>query len=168
MGQLSFLFWKPQITKEAAPPGGRDPKLGRMSYPNAPPVLVIELTQRLHAFFNHLDNRRYAEVLELFLPQGRWLRQGHWLEGREAILAALNARPASIKVRHVISNVVVSQVTAAEAHVEACMTAYRQLAGESASLFRINLVTNVFLLETGAWMLAEQQLLPEFDFSSAA
>ena len=124
------------------------------------------MTQRLNAFFSHLDNRRYADVLNLFLPQGRWLRQARWLDGREAIFTALEARPASMKVRHVISNIVVTQPAADEAHVEACMTAYRQLEGEAASLFRINLVTNVFRLDAGAWMLAEQQLLPEFDFTA--
>lgn len=138
-----------------------------MTYPNVPPALVTELTQRLNAFFSHLDNRRYADVLDLFLLQGRWLRQGHWLEGREAILAALDARPASMKVRHVISNIVVTAKAAGQAHVEACMTAYRQLDDEVPGLFRINLVTNVFKLEAGAWMLAEQQLLPEFDFTPA-
>ena len=137
-----------------------------MNYPHAPLALVTELTQRLHGFFSHLDNRRYDDVLNLFLPQGRWLRQGRWLEGREAILVALEARPASMKVRHVISNLVVTPVTEGEAHVEAYMTAYRQLENEAPTLFRFNLVTNVFRLDGGAWMLAEQQLLPEFEFTS--
>ena len=137
-----------------------------MSDPNAPPELVTELTQRLHAFIAHLDNRRYDDMANLFLPQGRWLRQGRWLEGREAILGALGARPASMKVRHVITNILVTAVAADEAHVEAYMTAYRQLGNEAPALFRINLVSNVYRLVGGAWMLAEQQLLPEFEFTA--
>ena len=136
-----------------------------MHDPHPPPELVAELTQRLHALCNHLDNRRYNDVLSLFLPQGRWLRQGRWLEGHVAIRAALDARPASMRVRHVISNIVVAQEISGEARVEAYMTAYRQLGDEAPTLFRFNLVTNVFRQDRGAWMLAEQQLLPEFDFS---
>ena len=138
-----------------------------MNEVHAPPELVSDLTQRLHGFFSHLDNRRYDAVLSLFLPQGRWLRQGRWLEGHAAIRAALDARPASMRVRHVISNIVVAQEASDEARVEAYMTAYRQLGDEAPALFRLNLVTNVFRRERGAWMLAEQQLLPEFDFPVA-
>lgn len=137
-----------------------------MNDPHAQPELVAELTQRLHAFFSHLDNRRYDDVLSLFLPKGRWLRQGRWLEGREAIRGALDARPASMRVRHVISNIVVTQEAAGKARVEAYMTAYRQVGDEAPTLFRFNLVTNVFHQDDGAWVLAEQQLLPEFDFSA--
>ena len=137
-----------------------------MSDRHAPPELVTELTQRLHAFFAHLDNRRYDDVANLFLPQGRWLRQGRWLEGHEAILGALGVRPSSMKVRHVITNILVTKVADNEAQVEAYMTAYRQLRNEAPALFRINLVTNVYRLVGGAWMLAEQQLLPEFDFTA--
>ena len=136
-----------------------------MNNPHAQPELVAELTQRLHAFFNYLDNRRYDDLLGLFLPQGRWLRQGRWLEGHAAIRAALDTRPASMRVRHMISNIVVAQDASGEARVEAYMTAYRQFGDEAPALFRFNLVTNVFRQDRGAWMLAEQQLLPEFDFS---
>lgn len=137
-----------------------------MPSPRAPHDLVVLLTQRLHAFFSDLDERRYDEVVERFLPEGRWLRQGRWLEGRSAVRAALDARAASIKVRHVITNVVVraDEAEPVEAQVEAYMTAYRQLEGAAPALFRLNLVTNVFRLHQGEWLLAEQQLLPEFEF----
>ena len=137
-----------------------------MPSPSAPHELVVLLTQRLHAFFSDLDERRYDHVVSLFLPDGRWLRQGRWLEGRSAVRAALEARPASMKVRHVITNVVVHADgrEAAEAQVDAYMTAYRQLEGGAPSLFRLNLVSNVFRQHGGEWLLAEQQLLPEFDF----
>lgn len=127
---------------------------------------VVQLTQRLHAFFIHLDERRYEELAAMFLPQGRWLRQGRWLDGRGAILAALRERPATMRVRHLISNVVVTRRSADEADVQAYLTAYRQLEGQPPALFSINLVGNVFRRQDGRWLLAEQQLVREFEFEA--
>jgi hypothetical protein len=126
-----------------------------------------QLAQALHRFFHHLDERRYQDLAAMFLPQGRWLRQGQWLEGRAAILDAMAARSASTRVRHIISNIVVTRRSATEAEVEAYLTAYRQVEGQRPALFSINLVGNVFRQEAGAWMLAEQQLVRDFEFDAA-
>jgi hypothetical protein len=137
---------------------------------NEPPTTaedVVQLTQRLHAFFGHLDECRFDELTAMFLPEGRWLRQGQWLAGREAILAAMRARPATVRVRHVISNVVVTRRSADEADVQAYMTAYRRLEGQAPALFSINMVGNVFRRQAGGWMLAEQQLVRDFEFGAA-
>lgn len=128
---------------------------------------VVQLTQCLYALFSHLDERRYAALAAMFLPDGRWLRQGRWLEGRGAILDALNARPGSMRVRHAISNVLVAGTSATGMRVEAYMTAYRQLEGQPPSLFSLNLVTNTFRHTDGQWMLAEQQLVRDFEFEAA-
>lgn len=128
---------------------------------------VIQLMQGLNTFFGHLDERRYEELAAMFPPGGRWLRQGKWLEGRAAILAAMNARSASVRVRHIISNVIVRLRNADEAHVQAYLTAYRQLAGQAPALFSVNLVSNVFRREAGRWLLAEQQLVREFEFETS-
>lgn len=128
---------------------------------------IVQLTQRLHLFFQHLDERRYDELAAMFLPQGRWLRQGRWVEGRPAILSALAARPASMRVRHILSNIIVTSRAAGEAEVQAYLTAYRQLEGQRPALFSINVVGNLFRREGDAWMLAEQQLVREFEFEGA-
>ena len=138
-----------------------------MNQPEATAEDVVQLTQRLNAFFSHLDERRYEELAAIFLPDGRWLRQGHWLDGRDPILVAMKARPATMRVRHIISNVVVTARSADEAEVRAYMTAYRGLEGQAPALFSINLVGNVFLRQAGRWMLAEQQLVREFEFEAA-
>lgn len=129
---------------------------------------VVQLTQRLHTFISYLDERRYDDLIAMFLPDGRWLRQGRWLDGRAAILEALQARPASMRVRHVITNARVSRRSADSASVEAYMTAYRQLEGQGPTLFSINLVSNAFRKVDGEWMLAEQQLVREFEFEAPA
>lgn len=133
-----------------------------------PAELVVQLTQRLHAFFQLLDERRYEDLSTLFLPEGRWLRQGRWLEGRGAILAALQARPAGMRVRHLLSNVIVTPTAGEdEARVQAYLTAYRQLEGQPPALFSINLVDNVFRRQDGQWLLVEQQLVREFEFEGS-
>ncbi len=126
-----------------------------------------ELTQALHAFISHLDERRYDELLAAFAPQGRWLRQGRWLEGRDAILQALQARPAGMRVRHVMSNAWAWHGEGGVVHQEAYMTAFRQLEGEAvASLFRINRVTSVWRRRGEGWELLEQQLIPDLEFGA--
>lgn len=155
------------IIQCAEPPRERLPKLERMNKPLAAVEDVVQLTQQLHLFFLHLDERRYDALAFMFLPQGRWLRQGQWLEGRAAILGALQARPATMRVRHLISNVVATASSADEAQVDAYLTAYRQLQGQPPALFSINVVGNVFRRQAGGWMLAEQQLVRDFEFPSS-
>lgn len=137
-----------------------------MNEPAATAEDVVQLTQGLNVFFSHLDERRYDELVAMFLPEGRWLRQGQWLEGRDAIVAAMKCRPATMRVRHIISNVVVARRCADEADVQAYLTAYRRLENQAPALFSINLVGNVFRRQDGRWMLAEQQLVREFEFEA--
>lgn len=129
---------------------------------------VMQLTQCLYAFFSHLDERRFDALTAMFLPEGRWLRQGRWLEGRAAILEAMHARPASMRVRHLLANVRVLPAGAQDMRVDAYLTAYRQLEGGKPSLFSINLASNIFRRDGGGWLLAEQQLVREFEFEAAA
>ena len=56
------------------------------------------------AFAHHLDQRDYAAVAELFVPDGVWVRLGVRLEGHDAILTALARRPASQFTRHVTTS----------------------------------------------------------------
>lgn len=138
----------------------------------AGPVLA-ELTQQLHRAFHHMDERRYDAMLELFTEDGRWLRQGQWLEGRPAIRAALEARPADIDTRHVLSNAYVSEYAGDRAVLEATMTAYRYPAGNTgtpptvAGPLRLNLVTTVFRRDAGQdWRMAEQRMVPVIAFGN--
>ena len=137
-----------------------------MNEPAATSEDVVQLTHELNVFFRHLDERRYDELAAMFLPEGRWLRQGQWLEGRDAIGAAMKGRPATMRVRHIISNVLVARRSEDEADVQAYMTAYRRLENQAPALFSINLVGNVFRRQAGRWLLAEQQLVREFEFEA--
>ncbi|SFP89213.1 SnoaL-like domain-containing protein [Variovorax sp. 770b2] len=133
------------------------------------------LAQQLHRFFHHLDERRYAPMLELFTDDCRWLRQGQWLDGKAAVRDALDARSAAFDTRHVMSNAFVSALSpdAATAVLQASMTAYRYPAGQGddavptiAGPFRFNLVTTTFRLVAGqGWRIAEQRMVAAFAFA---
>lgn len=127
---------------------------------------VVQLSQRLLTLIAYLDNRRYEDVASLFTPTGRWLRQGRWFEGRQAILATLHSRPKDMLVRHVLSNILVTECNEGHARVDAYMTAYRQLEGKRPELFSINTVDTIFQLLDGQWLIAEQQMVREFEFTA--
>ena len=140
----------------------------------AGPVLG-ELTQQLHRFFHQLDEGCYEAMLAQFTEDGRWLRQGRWLEGREDIGAALASRPATVATRHVMSNAFVTELSGNRAVLEAYMTAYRYPAGQAegqdgpariAGPLRLNLVTTIFRRDTGHdWRISEQRMTAEIAFA---
>ncbi|GAA5235156.1 nuclear transport factor 2 family protein [Verticiella sediminum] len=135
---------------------------------SSPAALLSALTQALHGVFRHLDARRYDAVLTCFTPDARWLRQGKWLHGRQAIGAALQERASDVETCHVMSNAFVIACDVRTATLEAYMTAYRYpCAGEGegvpviAGPLRVNHVITVFERQEGAdWLIAEQRLLP--------
>lgn len=126
---------------------------------------IVQLSQRLYTLIGHLDNRRNEALAALFLPEGRWQRQGQWFNGREAILGALASRPKTMRVRHLLTNILVTHWTGDTASVQAYMTAYRQLEGGRPELFSINIVTTEFRRgEASQWLIAEQTMVREFEF----
>jgi len=137
-------------------------------------LLAVALTQKLYAFFDALDARRYDDMESAFTTDGRWLRQGKWTQGRAEVRATLEERPAHVQTRHVISNAYLTQADDSSATVEAVMTAYRHVGkpGEPQDLpvlpgaFRINLVHTRFRRVGDDWLIAEQQMVPEFAFAT--
>ena len=87
--------------------GAGDSYTGAMSHVTASPQDLGHWSQCLYALISHLDARRYEALAQLFTPQGRWLRQGQWLQGHEAIVQALQARPQGMRVFHTLSNILV-------------------------------------------------------------
>jgi len=67
------------------------------------------------AFANHIDARRYAQVLDLFTEDGVLDRMGAVTTGRAALAAFLEARPAGVETRHVCTNFLVEPESADEA-----------------------------------------------------
>jgi len=84
-----------------------------------------DCTQLLHRFYGFLDEKRYAEMADLFVPEGAWVRLGEELRGPKAILAAMDSRQDWLTA-HVVTNIRVSVVNANEAHTVQYVTLYRQ------------------------------------------
>ncbi len=133
--------------------------------------LLGQLVQQLHRFFHQLDERRYDAMLAQFTHDGRWLRQGQWLDGREAIGAALKARAGHVQTLHVMTNAYVADMSDDQAVLEAYMTAYRYTSVDGGAVARIagpsklNRVHTVFRRDAGHdWRIAEQQMVAALAF----
>ncbi len=63
-----------------------------------------------HRFARYVDERRFADFAALFTEDGVFDRRGEALAGRDAILASMAGRPASLLVRHHVTTVSVDVV----------------------------------------------------------
>ena len=57
-------------------------------------------------FFRHLDERRYDALVTLLAADAVWHRQGKVLNGPREVHAALMQRSATMKIAHIITNLV--------------------------------------------------------------
>ena len=144
-----------------------------MNHPTISGELLGRLTQPLYFFFYCLDERRYDDLVALFATDGIWHRQGKQLRGQAEIRQAMEARSATQRIRHVLTNAFISELDGDRVTVRSYMTAYRHDDGKPApSVPRIpgplsmSLVTTVFGRNGNAWLIAEQTLTPEFEFGA--
>jgi hypothetical protein len=134
-----------------------------------------DLQQITHRFYYCLDEQRYDDLVALMRPDARWHRQGKVLDGHAAIRDALNERPRSQVIRHVITNTFVDGDSGNEATLNAYMTAYRFDDGTRRERpvtitgpFRMLLVRKRFVREAGGWLIAESIGTVEFEFGVRA
>ena len=139
----------------------------------SPESTLSASTQLIHQLFYFLDEADYPKLVALFTPQGTWKRQGELLAGHAQILQALSKRPATQRIRHVISNTFVSTSEAASASLTAYMTAYRFDNGSPtmgavtiSRPFRLSVVHAKLEATDNCWRVAELDLVPEFEFAA--
>ena len=134
------------------------------------------LAQLTYRFFYYLDERRYADLLALMNPDAVWDRQGKRLRGHKEILAALEGRSPTQRIRHVITNALIDASADGSATVKAYMIAYRFDDGAPPPLppltidgpLSMSLLATRFVREgDGNWLIAEQSSVPEFQFRAA-
>jgi hypothetical protein len=58
----------------------------------------------VYRFYELYDQAGYAELVEMFTPEGSWYRANRLLRGREQMLAALAERPAQRRSLHAVCN----------------------------------------------------------------
>jgi hypothetical protein len=77
------------------------------------------------AAYSLMDLGKYEETASLFTSDAVWVRGGVPVTGRDAILAALHKRPATDLSRHLVTNVLVQDVTAQSARATAVFVPLR-------------------------------------------
>lgn len=130
------------------------------------------LAQLTYRFFHYLDEHRFADLLGMMKPDAVWHRQGKHLRGHGEILAELESRPSTQRIRHVITNSFIDSASADTATVKAYMVAYRFDDGTVRQPpitidgpLRMVLLSTRFVREDGGnWLIAEQSAVPEFVF----
>jgi hypothetical protein len=128
--------------------------------------------QLLHQLFYFLDESKYDQLVSLFEENGVWHRQGEVLSGHGQILRAMEKRPATQRIRHVITNSLIESQHDGVVHAVAYMTAYRFDDGTVhsgpvtiAQPFRLSVVRIAMRQTQGIWKIAELSLQPEFEFA---
>lgn len=128
--------------------------------------------QTTHEMFYCLDESRYAQLVELFMPTGTLHRQGELLTGHGQIMQAMVKRSSTQRIRHVISNGFIESQTAGLVHVVAYMTAYRFDDGtprsgpvEISRPFRMSIVRASLQQTDSTWKIASMAFSTEFEFT---
>lgn len=121
-------------------------------------------------FYDAFDRSAYAEMMQMFTPNGVWNRAGKALTGA-GIVAELEQRPASQRVRHIVANVRVDAVDDAHANADFCITAYRGEVsttqpggGCTGSLYLLVSVQASFERHDERWRFARQSTVRDFVF----
>jgi hypothetical protein len=122
--------------------------------------------------FYYLDERRYDDILQLFMEDGQWRRKEKWRFGRADILASLNERPSTQIIRHVITNAHVEKQDDRSASVIAYMISYTFDDGKlHQSEVALNGPSNLYtmaselVLSDGQWKISSQDSTVIFTFN---
>lgn len=110
---------------------------------------------RLIALYANLNDRaRWQDLAALYAENGRMARPtapDEWIEGRDAILAAFQSRPART-TRHVCSNVVIDVINDASAAGESAMLLFT---GDGAP--KVGSFHDRFVRTDAGWRFAERR-----------
>ena len=134
--------------------------------------IEADCTQLLYRFYYYLDEFRYRDVAELFVADGVWHRAGQALQGRDQIIAALERRSTTQRVRHVVTNLLIEAGDDATAQIVFYLTAYQHDAGiRSEAPAKIGgpslllVVTATLVKAAAGWRIARQTTKREFEFA---
>jgi hypothetical protein len=138
-------------------------------------MLLTGGTQLINQLFYFLDQSNYEELVALFEPDGIWHRQGEVLSGSAQIMQAMKKRPATQRIRHVVTNGFIDSQSEGLVHFVAYMMAYRFDDGsvrtgpvEISRPLRMSVIRAALRQTQGAWKVAEMSLTSEFEFVSNA
>ena len=87
-------------------------------------AVEIDVGRIVPCFFMHLDNQEFDSLADLMAPDGVWHRAGKELRGRAMLLAAMDARGATRRTRHLITNLIVDAIDGDHAEAVFYSTAF--------------------------------------------
>ncbi len=138
-------------------------------------AVLPECMQLIHQLFYFLDQSDYEPLVSLFETEGILHRQGETLNGPAHIMRAMQKRPTTQRIRHVVSNSFVHSQSDGLVHVVAYMVAYRFDDGSVhtgpltiSRPFRMSVVRAALRQTQGTWKIAEMSFTTEFEFAGDA
>ena len=84
-------------------------------------------------FFRYLDERQYSALTALLSPQAVWHRQGRILAGPAQVHAALMQRSPTMRIVHLISNLMADELDAQHCTMRCYMLVVRHEPGRDVS-----------------------------------
>jgi hypothetical protein len=133
-------------------------------------AIEADCSRVLLRLFLALDERRYDDVAASFLESGVWHRKGSALRGPDEVREAMAARPATSRVRHVITNIVVTPRQPEGADFILYLSAYTHDGPPEAAppvpakLWMLFVVTGRMAASGGTWGVLEMTMQREFVF----
>ncbi|HVV92492.1 MAG TPA: nuclear transport factor 2 family protein [Hyphomicrobiales bacterium] len=133
-------------------------------------AIEADCSRVLLRLFLALDERRYDDVAASFLENGMWHRRGQALSGPGEVRRAMAERPATARVRHVITNLVVTPRGPDVADFILYLSAYTHdgpvdaAPPVPATLWMLFVVTGTMASSDGAWRIQEMTMQREFSF----
>jgi hypothetical protein len=110
-------------------------------------------------FFHALDTREHAQAAALLAPDGVWHRQGMALNGADAVLQALERRPANRATAHIVSNFRMAPVGRAAVRLSYYLSAYESVTDDQGrvsppALVAVLATTDDLVRIDGQWRIA--------------
>lgn len=136
-----------------------------------PPTDREACTALVYRFYRSLDTHDYAPLDEIFTPNASMIRMGNGHAGLTAIRTALSKRAATLRTRHIISNLIIEPETSGIASGLFSMTVVRSHAAPSATLpllirspWRVSDVKTRFEQMDSGWRIAALSTTSLFEF----
>jgi len=136
-----------------------------------PPTDREACTALVYRFYRSLDTRDYAPLDDIFMPDASMTRLGSRHAGLAAIRAALAKRAATLRTRHLISNLLIDTADDGAALGHFSMTVVRAHAAPDAALplpvrspWRTSDVQARFERAGSCWRIASLATTSQFEF----
>jgi hypothetical protein len=125
---------------------------------------LVECEQLVHRFYQSLDAGEFTTLSQLFRDGGIWFRQGKKLEGPQAVLSAMDDRPAGRKTAHLVQNFVLD-IESSERAVARYFTLVYRCDSEDANPgpapidrpLAISMNYDILIKDQQGWRLAEKK-----------